>query len=87
MELTRKQAFELNAVLKNAKFDYPISNRSRYMSSFNIKATDAEITATNEAFPVPEEWNKLVDRGMAMDFSWTASAKKYQKLYEEMLQN
>lgn len=33
------------------------------------------------------EWNKLVDRGMAMDFSWTASAKKYQKLYEEMLQN
>ena len=33
------------------------------------------------------EWNKLVDRGMAMDFSWAASAKKYQKLYEDMLQN
>ncbi len=60
MELTRKQAFELNAVLKNAKFDYPISNRFRYMSSYNIKATDAEIAATNEAFPTPEEWNKFV---------------------------
>ena len=31
------------------------------------------------------EWNKLVDRGMAMDFSWDASAKKYQKLYDEMM--
>ncbi len=34
-----------------------------------------------------EEWNKLVDRGMAMDFSWNASAKKYEKLYDEMLQD
>ncbi len=31
------------------------------------------------------EWNKLVDRGMATDFSWKASAKKYEDLYKTML--
>ena len=31
------------------------------------------------------EWNKIVDRGMLRDFSWTSSAKKYQKLYDGLL--
>lgn len=31
------------------------------------------------------EWNKLVDRGMAMDFSWKTSAKKYEELYRNIL--
>lgn len=31
------------------------------------------------------EWNKIVDRGMLKDFSWTSSAKKYQKLYDGLL--
>ncbi|MBQ9119125.1 MAG: glycogen synthase GlgA [Lachnospiraceae bacterium] len=30
------------------------------------------------------EWNKIVDRGMAVDFSWPASAKKYEELYRSM---
>lgn len=30
------------------------------------------------------EWNKIVDRGMAADFSWTASAKKYEELYNRL---
>lgn len=30
------------------------------------------------------EWNKIVDRAMAADFSWTASAKKYEELYNRM---
>ncbi len=28
-------------------------------------------------------WNQLVKRGMACDFSWSASAKEYQNLYKE----
>lgn len=28
------------------------------------------------------EWNKLIDRGMAMDFSWNTSARKYEELYQ-----
>ena len=27
------------------------------------------------------EWNKLIDRAMAADFSWNTSAKKYAELY------
>ncbi|MDD6615649.1 MAG: glycogen/starch synthase, partial [Lachnospiraceae bacterium] len=31
------------------------------------------------------EWNKLIDRGMAADFSWNSSAKKYEQLYRDLL--
>ena len=31
------------------------------------------------------EWNKIVDRAMAADFSWNASAKKYQDMYDELI--
>lgn len=30
------------------------------------------------------EWNKIIDRGMAKDFSWTSSAKKYEDLYRRL---
>ncbi len=29
-------------------------------------------------------WNAMVERGMKMDFSWSASAKKYEEVYEEL---
>ncbi len=31
------------------------------------------------------EWNKLVDRAMAADFSWGVSAKKYQDMYDWLI--
>ncbi len=31
-----------------------------------------------------EDWNNIVERGMRTDFSWNASAKKYEALYEEL---
>lgn len=31
------------------------------------------------------EWNKIVDRAMAMDFSWRASALKYQEMYDWLI--
>lgn len=31
------------------------------------------------------EWNKIVDRAMAKDFSWSCSAKKYEELYNRVL--
>ena len=31
------------------------------------------------------EWNKIIDRGMAMDFSWNHSAKKYEDMYNELI--
>ena len=32
-------------------------------------------------FSKKREWNKMVDRGMATDFSWSNSAEKYEALY------
>lgn len=31
------------------------------------------------------EWNKMVDRAMAKDYSWNASALKYQELYDWLI--
>lgn len=31
------------------------------------------------------EWNKMVDRGMATDFSWHVSARKYQEMYDWLI--
>ncbi|NLL80217.1 MAG: glycogen synthase GlgA [Clostridiales bacterium] len=31
------------------------------------------------------EWNKIIDRGMAADFSWAVSARKYQEMYDWLL--
>ena len=31
------------------------------------------------------EWNKIVDRAMAADFSWDVSAKKYQEMYDWLI--
>lgn len=31
------------------------------------------------------EWNKIVDRAMATDFSWDVSAKKYEELYNKLI--
>ncbi len=36
-------------------------------------------------YNMKREWNKIVDRGMLKDFSWTSSAKKYEKLYDNLL--
>lgn len=32
------------------------------------------------------EWNKIIDRGMAQDFSWYSSATQYQELYDWLAQ-
>lgn len=31
------------------------------------------------------EWNKIVERGMEMDFSWAHSARRYEELYMQLL--
>ena len=31
------------------------------------------------------EWNKIIDRGMARDYSWHTSALKYQELYDWLI--
>ena len=31
------------------------------------------------------DWNKMVDRAMATDYSWRTSAMKYQELYDWLI--
>ena len=31
------------------------------------------------------DWNKIVERAMAKNFSWVSSAKKYEELYDRVL--
>lgn len=33
------------------------------------------------------EWNKIIDRAMAADFSWSVSAKKYEEMYDWLTNN
>lgn len=33
------------------------------------------------------EWNKMIDRAMAADFSWSVSAKKYEEMYDWLTGN
>ncbi len=42
--------------------------------------------AENIFFHRKREWNKIIDRGMAMDFSWNVSAKKYQEMYDWIIE-
>jgi len=40
--------------------------------------------AVNVFYNKKREWNKLVDRAMARDFSWASSARQYEELYRYM---
>lgn len=41
--------------------------------------------AKNIYYNKKREWNKIIDRGMAMDFSWKSSARLYEELYNRLL--
>ncbi|MBE5962588.1 MAG: glycogen synthase GlgA [Lachnospiraceae bacterium] len=40
--------------------------------------------AKNVFYNKKREWNKLIDHGMARDFSWNNSARKYEELYDRI---
>ena len=46
---------------------------------------DAVRYAKNVYYNNKREWNKIVDRAMARDFSWAGSARKYEELYDRVL--
>lgn len=57
--------------------------------SFHNYNAHEMLSVTNYAKSVfynkKRDWNKLVDRGMAMDYSWKTSALLYEELYDSML--
>lgn len=45
------------------------------------------INRAKETYNKPDEWAKLMRRGMSLDFSWEASALRYRDLYLSMLES
>lgn len=43
--------------------------------------------AKDTFFHKKREWNKMVERGMSKDFSWNNSAREYELLYDNLIQN
>jgi len=58
-------------------FSFANYNSFDMMNAFNY--------AKSVFFNRKREWNKIVDRGMQKDFSWTASAIEYKKIYDELV--
>jgi starch synthase len=51
---------------------------------YRPEALQSAIVDALTIFDSPESWTALVRRGMRKDYSWGASAKAYQKLYESL---
>ena len=54
--MNRKQAMELDVVLKTTNFDLPISGKFRYMMTSNLKTLEKEISEVNAAFPPVDKY-------------------------------
>ncbi|MFP3904866.1 MAG: glycogen synthase, partial [Armatimonadota bacterium] len=53
---------------------------------YSSKALQRAINRALKAYEKPEKWNKLVHNAFDSDFSWDASARRYQELYEAALE-
>jgi starch synthase len=54
-------------------------------SAYSGSALLASIHEALQAFQDKARWKKLMINGMSKDFSWTASAKEYARLYERLV--
>lgn len=55
-------------------------------TAYNPFALTSAFTRALEAYRQPEVWRGLMSRAMARDVSWTASASRYQDLYEKAVE-
>ncbi len=69
--------------------DYNSDNENGNGFSFKNFSADEMMDAISRAINVytqsPEQWNGLVTRAMESDFSWNASAKRYEELYHHTI--
>jgi len=62
----------------------PQGNGFTFKDSSREALVDAVKRAT-ATFRQPDRWNAIVQRAMAQDFSWSASARAYETLYQRIL--
>jgi starch synthase len=68
--------------------DTTLADGSASGFAFDSATPDAFLAATQRALALyanPPQWKKLRKNGMQRDFSWAASARQYQALYQAML--
>ena len=53
---------------------------------YNAKALSTAVQRAVDAYEKKEDWRKVMQRIMALDFSWHSSAEKYESLYNEALE-
>ncbi|MBU0704444.1 MAG: glycogen synthase [Chloroflexi bacterium] len=54
-------------------------------TEYTSEACQAALTRALNAYDNKKAWRRMQQRGMAIDFSWSASAKKYIKLYHQAI--
>ena len=65
--------------------EYENSGDGFSFSNYNADEMLSVINYSKHIFFDKREWNQMVDRGMANDFSWNASKYKYEGLYNYLL--
>ena len=50
--------------------------------NYNAHEMMYKVREAEEAFKDKEHWNQMIERGMNANFSWEASARKYEELYD-----
>jgi starch synthase len=74
--------------LKDTVVTYSEKKETGTGVSFGPYTPDALFSAVKKAvslFKKPDHWERIVRNGMSADFSWRASAKKYENLYHRAL--
>jgi starch synthase len=72
--------------LADTVIDYKKPNGNGFLfNKYDSKELLDTIRKALELFKQKDKWNKLLRNGMALDFSWKVSAKKYINLYKSML--
>jgi starch synthase len=51
---------------------------------YSPQALLATIQTALKAYAAPRSWQRLMQNGMKMDYSWTSSAKEYARIYESL---
>ena len=69
-----------NLLVQRNCYSYPV------FQNYNLGSMLTAIQRAVGAYEEKEAWQKVMQRIMALDFSWQASAKKYEALYYKALE-
>ena len=75
--------------LADTVFDYSNDNKKGTGFVFTEYNSNAMLDAVKDAIDLyknyPSSWKKLAVRSMKKDFSWDISCKKYNRLYQKLI--